>query len=192
MSSMLDIAVRNTEQLLVIVNDILDLAKMEAGKLEIEFDSVNLVDLLPEALKLNASYIEQCGCQGFLDLPEDHSELIVRGDKQRLIQVISNLLSNAAKFSPAGSRVILGLSVDGNQARVSVTDHGPGISVDQQEHLFKKFRQLGNSENLKLPGTGLGLNICKHIIEAHHGHIGFESDPDNLTVFYFNLSLSPK
>lgn len=192
MSSMLDIAVRNTEQLLAIVNDILDLAKMEAGKLEIKFDSVNLVELLPEALKLNTSYIDQCGCEGLLDLPEDYSELIVRGDKQRLIQVISNLLSNAVKFSPAGSRVRLGLNIDGNEARVSVTDYGSGIPVDQQEHLFKKFRQLGSSENLKLPGTGLGLNICKHIIEAHNGHIGFESDPDNLTVFYFTLGLASK
>ena len=188
-SSMMDIAVRNTDQLLVMVNDILDLAKMEAGKFSMEMDKVDLVEILAQALRLNTSYIEQCGCRAVIDLPEDMDEVRVHADKQRLGQVLSNLLSNAAKFSYPGGHVELRLDVNDGKARVSVVDYGAGIPDDQQAQLFTKFRQLGQSKNHKMPGTGLGLNISKHIIEAHNGELNFESVPGKRTVFYFTLQL---
>lgn len=187
--SMLDIATRNSDQLLVIVNDILDLAKMEAGKLDMEFSKVDLVDMLKQSVALNESYIKQCGCRCRLILPEGVESLFIQADKQRLIQVVSNLISNAAKFSPKDSDIEILLEVIKNNVRISVVDYGSGIAEEYQAQLFQKFKQLGKTENQKLPGTGLGLNICKHIIEAHHGNIGFESIPEEKTVFYFTLDL---
>jgi len=184
--AMLDIAVRNADQLLVIVNDILDLAKMEAGKLEMHFEMLDAEALLQDALELNKSYIEQCGCHGILKIADEMSGTMIKGDKQRLLQVISNLLSNAAKFSPDGDEIVLSLEKSQSQVRISVTDHGNGIPQDQQILLFKKFRQLGKAGNQKLPGTGLGLNICKHIIQAHQSEISFTSSP-GCTEFYYSL-----
>jgi len=184
--AMLDIAVRNADQLLVIVNDILDLAKMEAGKLEMHFETLDAKALLQQALELNKSYIEQCGCHGVLKIADEMSGTMIKGDKQRLLQVISNLLSNAAKFSPEGDEIMLSLAKSQSQVRISVTDHGNGIPQDQQVLLFKKFHQLGKAGNQKLPGTGLGLNICKHIIQAHQSEISFTSSP-GCTEFYYSL-----
>lgn len=187
MTLMLDVAQRNSKQLLIIVNDILDLAKMEAGKFRLEFTSVNLIDLLEQAIKLNETYIKNCSCKVVLNLPQGLREVFVQGDEQRLMQVISNLLSNAAKFSSEDGIIELGLEVTGSEVQISVTDHGAGISEAQMSELFKKFRQLGKSENQKLPGTGLGLNICKYIVEAHNSTIKCESIPGEKTVFYFRL-----
>ncbi len=188
--SMLDIAVRNSDQLLGIVNDILDLAKMEAGKLEMEFTAVDVVALMQKSMEMNRAYVEQCGCHAELELPEGVEGVKVRADEQRILQVIANLVSNAAKFSPEHSQVELTLEKLGSkQVRITVTDHGSGIPQDQQAELFKKFRQLGKQANHKLPGTGLGLNICKHIIEAHGGSIGFDSVPDKDTEFFFTLDI---
>ena len=188
MTSMLDIATRNSDQLLAIVNDILDLAKMESGEFNIEMDSVDIVSLMKEALAQNESYINQCCCQAVLELPEDADGIFTQGDKLRLIQVITNLLSNAAKFSPEGAQIKMRLEVIDKTIRVSITDNGTGIAVDQQDQLFNKFRQLGKPRK-ELPGTGLDLSICKHIIEAHHGTIGFHSIPNQETVFYFDLGI---
>ncbi len=184
--SMLEIATRNSDQLLSIVNDILDLAKMEAGKLEMDFQEVNLVELLEQSLQMNRAYIEQCGCEASLELA-DNTDIKACIDPQRIAQVISNLLSNAAKFSAKGGHIELTLRLEDNLIRISVIDHGSGIPEEQQALLFKKFRQIGKSSNQKLPGTGLGLNICKHIIEAHDGEIGFASVPNEKTEFYFTL-----
>lgn len=187
--SMLDISVRNTDQLLVIVNDILDLAKMEAGKFDIEVQQVDLIELLQQSLKMNNSYVELCGCSIVFNLPDTQQKLSVKADPQRIQQVISNLISNAAKFSPSGSEVELMLSVHNHKAKVSVVDHGTGIPVENQAKLFEKFKQISGSANTKLPGTGLGLNICKHIIDAHNGEIGFESVPGEYTEFFFTLDV---
>lgn len=184
--TMLDIAVRNADQLLAIVNDILDLAKMEAGKLEMHFETIDAEALLQQALVLNESYIEQCGCHVVVKIADKISGLKVRGDKQRLMQVISNLLSNAAKFSPDGDEIVLSAEKSQGKVRISVTDHGSGIPEEQQDFLFRKFRQLGKGKNQKLPGTGLGLNISKHIVQAHQGDISFISSP-GCTEFYFTL-----
>jgi len=185
---MLSIAKRNSDQLLLIVNDILDLSKMEAGKLVLDLTDINLIDLMQQAVKLNETYIEQCLCKAILKQP-DTENLIVRGDEHRVLQVLSNLISNAAKFSPDGGTIKLSVTTDNHQVCISVSNSGSGIPLEQQKMLFKKFKQLGSTSNQKLPGTGLGLSICKHIIEAHNGEIGFESKPGEDTTFYFKLNL---
>jgi signal transduction histidine kinase len=179
---------RNGDYLLDIINDILDLSKMESGKFEIDIDSVDVIALLNEVVKQNESYINQCCCQTLLELPESADEIFIHGDKQRLIQVITNLLSNAAKFSPEGAQITIRLELFDKSVRISIIDNGIGIPVDQQNQLFKKFHQIGRPKN-ELPGTGLGLIICKYIIEAHHGSIGFNSIPGQETMFYFDLDI---
>ena len=189
MKPMMDIAVRNADQLLLIVNDILDLAKMEAGKLEMHFSKVNLVELAKQSLQLNESYIAKCDCEAKIEVSSHLDNVFVQADEQRILQVVSNLISNAAKFSDNHGKIIISIEVHSNLAELCVTDYGKGIPADQQNKLFKKFQQLGNADNQKLPGTGLGLNICKHIIDAHHGKIGFESVPNKKTSFFFRLPL---
>lgn len=189
MKTMLDIAARNADQLLLIVNDILDLAKMEAGKLEINFTKVNLVELAQQSLLLNESYIAGCACQAELEDCSNLKTIFVSADEQRLLQVISNLISNAAKFSNKEGQIIVSVDVEDDMAVLSVTNYGKGIPEELQHKLFKKFQQLSNEDDQKLPGTGLGLNICKHIIDAHYGEIGFDSVPNNKTTFFFKLKI---
>jgi len=189
MKPMLEIARRNSDQLLLTVNDILDLSKMEAGKLELTCEKIDLKALLNQALTLNSSYIGQCHCHAEINTENPGEPIHVYGDEHRLLQVLSNLISNASKFSPDEGTIILNLTIDNDIACISITNTGHGIPVEQQKMIFKKFQQLGNEKNQKLPGTGLGLSICKHIIEAHNGTIGFESIPDEKTTFYFKLAV---
>lgn len=183
------IAYRNSERLLAIINDILDIAKLEAGKLEIQREPMSLVELLTNAVELNQGYFEHCECQPSLDLPDDKGPVMVWGDEKRLMQVMYNLISNAAKFSKPGGRVTVFLKVSKDMASVGVTDHGAGIPLNQQKDIFRKFKQLSTDGSRKHPGTGLGLIICKLILEMHKTDIVFESIPDVQTTFSFGLPL---
>ena len=187
---MVEIAARNTGRLLGIVNDILDLAKLEAGKLEIRQDRHNLVTLLEDAVELNRPYCAQCHCDLQLKFdPRDRATLI-DCDENRMVQVLSNLITNAAKFSPDEDTVEVTLVIEGDYARIEVTDHGPGITAEQQQHLFERFKQIGSGVNRKMPGTGLGLRISKQLVELHAGTIGLESVPGERTTFFVSLPLA--
>lgn len=186
---MLDIAVKNSEQLLKIVNDILDLATMEAGKLNVISSTIDLFDIAKKSLELNEAYINKFGCVAELKSSEDGAPIFVNGDKQRLLQVVTNLISNAAKFSKSKCNIIVNLNVEGGFVEFSVTDFGVGIALADQEKLFDKFQQLGFDKNQQQEGTGLGLNITKHIVEAHHSQIEFESLPGKRTTFFFKLPI---
>lgn len=189
MQTMMDIALRNSQQLRSIVNDILDLARMEAGKLQINFAEVDLIELAKQSIELNSAYVDHFGCGIRLQLAEDMKPVMVRADRQRLLQVVANLISNAAKYSSEHSEIIVELALEDDRALFSVTNYGKGIPQDQQQLLFRKFQQLDNVLDQKLPGTGLGLNICKHIIDAHYGEIGFKSVVNQQTCFFFKLQL---
>lgn len=187
---LVDIAYRNTGQLLSIVNDILDLSKMEAGYLEINKQPLDIIALLQQVVGLNTAYCESQACTLVFNNPGQIPSLTLHADEQRLIQVMTNLISNAAKFTHDGDRIEISCSIDNDKVHIGVTDHGPGIPQDQQEYLFKRFKQLGPPVNQKMPGTGLGLNISKHIVEIHNGEIGFESVPDEHTTLRFWLPLN--
>ncbi len=187
---MLTIAYRNGGRLLDIVNDILDLAKLEAGKFEIKPELIDPTILIERAVELNNNYCQQCDCKLQIELLPAESAIRIYADEQRLTQVLSNLISNAAKFTRKDDTIIISVSVEDDGVCFKVTDHGMGLTKQQQKQLFEKFRQVNTNSNEKMPGTGLGLSISKHIIELHHGTIACESKPDKYTSFYFTLPIA--
>lgn len=186
---LVDVAHRNSERLLNIVNDILDVSKLEAGKMDMLMRKFALGPFLQKAIEMNTGYCEKFGCQLELHTENAARDVQVNGDENRLIQVMNNLISNAAKFTHAGDTINVTAQCKGNNVRIRVTDHGRGIPNDRQHDLFKKFKQLSNSSNDKAPGSGLGLSICKLIIEQHGGTISCESIPADHTTFQFTLPL---
>jgi len=186
---MINIAVRNSDQVLKIVNDILDLSTMQVGKFKVTRSTVNLIDVAKNSIELNQAYINSFGCTAELVIPEGMSSILVSGDEQRLLQVSANLISNAAKFSNKEGKIIIELKIKDGFVVFCVTDFGCGIATTDQNKLFKKFQQFGFHDNQQKPGTGLGLNITKHILEAHNSQIEFESIPDERTKFFFKLPL---
>jgi signal transduction histidine kinase len=186
---MVGIAVRNSDRLLGIVNDILDLAKLEAGKLEIDRSPCSLVTLIDNAIELNRPYCEKCNCGIVSVYKESDSAGMVNCDEGRLLQVLTNLITNAAKFSCDKDTVEVSFSTSVDSVRIEVTNRGPGIPEDQQQYIFQRFKQIGTAVNEKMPGTGLGLRISKQLVELHDGTIGFESIPGEYTTFYFTLPL---
>lgn len=187
---MVDISYRNTDRLLGLVNDILDIAKLESGLIELNDAEIDLYTLLKKSVELNEQFCKTCHTELVLHYPDNNEANIIRGDEQRLLQVVTNFISNAAKFTHEGDRIDVSLRLDMGYAIIEVTDHGPGIPSEQQGMLFKKFKQLDIKINNKMPGTGLGLNISKKLIEMQNGIIGFRSVPDVETCFYFRLPLA--
>lgn len=186
-TQLLDIAFRNSKRLLAIVNDILDIAKIEAGKLILEKKNIDLTQLIKTAIELNSNYCTQCRCQISIKNHPENKPIMVYADEQRLLQVIGNLISNAAKFTHNDDTILISLEKEAGKAIIKVTDHGPGLSIEQQGNLFQKFKQINSSPDKKLPGTGLGLSISKNIIDLHEGSITCESIPDVETSFIVTL-----
>ena len=187
--SMVHIASRNSDHLLKIVNDILDLSSMRAGMLKIHSSKVDLIQLVKNAIELNQAYINKFECEAEFNFPKNVTAVLVNGDEQRLLQVAANLISNAAKFSNKAGKIVIALDIESGDVTFSVTDFGAGISLENQERLFKKFQRLGCDTNQHQPGTGLGLIITKHILEAHGSKVEFRSLPNKETKFYFKLPL---
>ena len=184
-ASIIDIASRNSDRLLLVVNDILDLEKIQAGKMDFSLSSVDLSSFLSEAVDCNKGYGDQHRVT--FEIAGPQRPAWIKGNPDRLMQVMSNLFSNAAKFSPEGEAVVIELSETDKSYRVSVTDKGPGISEDAQKTIFDSFTQAAPSDGLKRNGTGLGLTITKKIIEHHSGRIDLISSVGKGTTFYFDL-----
>ena len=186
--SLVKIALSNTERLIRLVNDILDLDKIETGKLELRSETLDPVVLADEAIAEIAGFAEECGVT-LVRAFEPTSK--VRGDRDRLLQVLINLLSNAIKFSKPGDTVRVELEqVTPGTVRFSICDEGPGIAEDQLPKLFRKFSQLEESDTRSTGGSGLGLAISKAIVDAHGGVIGVESQPGVGSRFHFEIGES--
>jgi PAS domain S-box-containing protein len=183
---LVDIAHKNSERLILLVNDILDMEKIEAGKMEFDIRPVNLMPLLKQSLESNRAYAEQYKV-GYV-LENDLPEATINIDANRLLQVLSNLLSNAAKFSHAGGKVAVGVERIDQCIRVAIKDNGPGIPYEFRDRIFQKFAQADSSDTRKKGGTGLGLSITKAIVEQMGGSIWFDSHPDVQTTFYIEFS----
>jgi PAS domain S-box-containing protein len=179
------VASRNSERLVSIVNDILVLQKLSSGEMTVDLQPNDLQDLLKEAAEANAGYAAECD----VDIVVEPSPwpAMALFDPDRMMQVMANLLSNAAKFSAVGSTVYVRVRERGASWRIEVQDAGPGIPKAAQATIFDSFTQAGNVNAKGRPGTGLGLTICKKIVEQHGGTIGFDSEPTRGTIFHIEL-----
>lgn len=188
---MLKIASNNTERLLLLINDILDIQKIESGQMAFRFKTIELMPLIKQALSDCSGYAEQHNIR-FL-IRKELPGVFIFADPDRLSQVVSNLLSNAAKYSPEGDVVEISLAHHQGRVRLSVTDHGPGIPEEFHDRLFEKFTQSDSSDTRQKGGTGLGLNISKAIVEKHGGQISFITKEGIGTTFFVDLpALTPE
>jgi len=179
------IAERNGQRLLDLINDILDVEKIESGKLTLFPEPMQLSDMVAESLTLNRGFAERFKVR--LAAEGELPAVRVNADRKRLLQVMTNLLSNAAKFSPEGSTIQVGIQVEAGSARVAVNDHGPGIPEGFRGRIFGRFAQADMSYTRQKGGTGLGLSICKRLIEMMNGKIGFCDRSGGGTTFWFEL-----
>jgi signal transduction histidine kinase len=188
-NSLIEIANNNSERLNNLINDILDVEKLESGTLELQLRPLNFRSTIEKAASSLQGYADLFDVGMTFEL-EDNQVFTIEGDENRLIQALSNLISNAIKFSPAGDVIKIDLTASDDKMRVSITDNGPGISNEFHERLFDKFTQEDSSDTRQKGGTGLGLSITKIIVETHNGVIGFDSTPGEGATFYFDLLLS--
>ncbi len=183
--SLFDIALRNTDRLILLVNDILDIQKIESGQLEFQMQAVAVGALVAQAVEANRDYANQF--QVTYVLTDAAPRAVVLGDPNRLMQVLGNLLSNAAKFSPRKEQVRVSLFRAAGAVRIEVADRGGGIPESFRGRIFEKFAQADSSDTRGVGGTGLGLSIAKAIVEKHGGLIGFDSAPGTGTTFHVLL-----
>jgi PAS domain S-box-containing protein len=183
--AMIRIAYNNSARLVRIINDILDIGKLEAGQLALQIVSVSLSELLQQAVESNAGYAQKYDVRFLLDDGTDNDRVLA--DPDRLMQVVTNLLSNAAKFSPPGTDVLIRLRPRALTMRVEVEDHGPGIGDAFKDRIFEKFAQADASASRRFEGTGLGLSIARKLIIAMNGSIGFSTVVGKGTIFYLEL-----
>ncbi len=181
----LGIVVAETERLGRLVNQVLDMAKIEAGHGEWHSTDIDLRALLTQAVQTTAELFRERGAEVALHMPAQVR--LLRADPDRLTQVMLNLLSNAAKFMPReGGRVDVRLMADDDGVHVEVQDNGPGVPADQQSLVFEKFRQGGDASN-RPSGTGLGLPISRRIVQHFGGRMWLRSEPGQGACFGFYL-----
>ena len=184
----LDIAVRNSERLAMLVDDILDLSKIETGKLDLKRETILVSELMVQAVDLNSEFAAGFSCP--LIIGDSVDDVTVSADRHRILQILTNLLSNAAKFSTDGEPVTISSKIDGHSVVISVTNKGQGISKEFEGQIFKKFAQADLSDARTKKGTGLGLSISKALAELHGGSLTFDSVPDQETSFHLFLDLN--
>lgn len=184
---LIEIAKLNSERLVRLINDILDLEKAESGKLDLRLESQRLKPIVQQAIDLNRAYAHTYGA--VIELEPNGGDATVFVDRDRLTQVLTNILSNAAKFSPRGGTVHVSIATEIDSVRISVRDEGPGIAAEFQQRVFHKFAQADSSDSRAKSGTGLGLSIAKTIVERLGGGIGFDTQPGAGATFHVSLPI---
>ena len=175
------------QHLLSLINDILDLSKIEAGRMELEPTDFDLPSAIENTLTLVRERAQRRGIT--LGRTVDERLGMIRADERKVKQVLLNLLSNALKFTPEGGRIDVRAAVRDGTVEISVTDTGVGIAPEDQDSVFEEFRQVGTAAK-KVEGTGLGLAISRKFIELHGGRIWVESQVGKGSTFAFTLPLS--
>ncbi|WP_165937576.1 PhnD/SsuA/transferrin family substrate-binding protein [Antarcticimicrobium sediminis] len=184
---MVSMASTNCDRLVVLINDILDLEKIEAGKMNFTMEPLNMAALVGAAIEANKFYAEKFGVALRCEIDNENGELFTLGDRNRLMQVMDNLMSNAAKFSVQGAEIIVGLRPHRGALRLTVRDFGSGIPKAAQATIFDKFTQADSTDTRSKGGTGLGLSIAKLIVEEHQGALLFVSEEGEGTEFIVDL-----
>jgi signal transduction histidine kinase len=183
---MLAIATKNSQRLTRLINDLLDMEKLLFGEMIFDQRRQPLLPLVEEALEsLEASAAEHGVALALADKVPPATEVYV--DRDRLLQALGNLISNAIKFSPPQGTVEISIDSIGSRLRVTVRDHGPGVPAGFRERIFQKFAQADSSASRQKGGTGLGLAITRELIERMGGEVGFESMEGQGASFYFDL-----
>ena len=178
------------QHLLYLVNDVLDLSRIESGKMELRLSNTALTNVIESLRSTMLPVLAQR--KQSLDVKLEKGLPLVYIDKARIKQVLLNLLSNASKFTPDGGKLEVKAVKEGDWCQVSVIDNGIGIEKEDQERIFEAFYRVNNSATREKGGTGLGLTIIKQIIEMHHGRIWVESEYGNGSKFIFTLPLALK
>ena len=187
-NELLETATRNTDRLMHLINDILDMQKIEAGKLDFTFSLIDLLDVIEKSITDNINYTKQYNVD--IQLGTVSYDIIVKSDPLRLAQIMSNLLSNAAKFSDENTTIFIHMTKEDRFAKVSVVDTGEGIPEDYFDKIFTKFSQNDASSTREKGGTGLGLSISKQMIEVMGGKIDFTSTLGKGSTFNIYIPLS--
>jgi signal transduction histidine kinase len=183
----IDMAENNTSRLLYLVNDFLDLQKMEAGQLKFDKTKNRLGDVVEKAIDDNKLYVQQLGSSMVLAKPMAEDSVLC--DANRIEQVLTNLITNAVKYGKQNDVIEVAIKKRDGNLRASVTDHGPGIPEAFQAQVFEKFAMAHAQQNQKHKSSGLGLSISQAIVEQHGGSIGFETEVDAGTTFWFELPI---
>ena len=178
------------KHLLYLINDVLDLSKIEAGKEELELSQVNIEDLLENSLVMIREKAMKHGIRLDLDISQDVEGLEITADERKLRQVMFNLLSNAAKFTPDGGAITVEAKQEGEELFISVADTGIGIDPEHQEKIFEEFYQVRGGMRDKTPGTGLGLSLTRRFVEMHGSRLWVESEGEGKgSKFSFTLPI---
>jgi PAS domain S-box-containing protein len=184
-NELVGVAERNGQRLLDLINEVLDIEKIESGRLALVPEPIALKALLEESLDLNQGFADRFKVR--LVVSGEVPEVTVRADRKRLMQVMTNLLSNAAKFSPPNGTVEVSARRAGSNVRVEVGDRGPGIPEKFRNRIFARFAQADSADSRIKGGTGLGLAISKRLVEMMQGRVGFEDRAGGGTSFFFEL-----
>jgi signal transduction histidine kinase len=184
---MLQIATQNADRLVRLVNDILDLERLHAGQVELQRRTTPADALLQQAIDGLQGVAERAGVR----MDNGATSVEVYADPDRVLQVLTNLLGNAVKFSPPGSVVRASAERRGRDVLFRVEDHGRGIPAEQLESVFERFRQVDASDARQKGGSGLGLAIARGIVQQHGGRIWAESVPGEGSTFHFTLPTAP-
>lgn len=182
MKNMLGIAHKNSQRLTLLINDLLDMEKLLAGKMAFDMHVQPLLPIIEQAIETNKAYADTFSVG--LVLYVGITDVLVKIDAQRLQQIMANFISNAVKFSPAAGTVEIHVTRHEQQIKIAVVDHGPGVSEDFRTRIFQKFAQADSSDSRQRGGTGLGLAISKAFVERMDGSIGFESEPGQGATFF--------
>ena len=184
-AELISVAERNGQRLLDLINEVLDIEKIESGRLALVPEPIALKGLLQESLRLNQGYADRFKVH--LALVGEPPDVTVRADRKRLMQAMTNFLSNAAKFSPPDGTVEVSARLEGDGVRVEVADRGPGIPEKFRSRIFGRFAQADLADSRIKGGTGLGLSISKRLVEMMQGRVGFEDRAGGGTTFFLAL-----
>ena len=179
-----------TGHLTQMVNELLDLSRIESGTAQLLLDDVDMIRLARATSERLRLFAERQGLRIDLELPERVSP--VRGDEDRIGQVLVNLLHNAVKFSPDGGRIVVGLHEEGDEVRVWVRDPGIGVPRADVARIFERFYKVDRARVRGRGGTGLGLSIARHVVESHGGRIWAESEEGSGSTFIFTIPIAPR